>query len=92
MTFVIHAAVGGKYESLLDYGVDNGWGGTRTTSAFVNKFEDPSGATDNRAMFYTSGKRSGYCQICQPLPMATQLQNSPIRPPQELPVLIATLS
>jgi hypothetical protein len=42
--------------SAASFGVDNGWGGNRTTSAFVAKFEDPSGATDSRAMFYTNGQ------------------------------------
>lgn len=37
MTFVVHAAVGGSM-NVADYGIDFGWGGTRTTSALVNKF------------------------------------------------------
>ena len=36
-TFLIHAAVGGNM-SAADYGIDGGWGGTRTTSALVKKF------------------------------------------------------
>jgi hypothetical protein len=36
-TFIIHAAVGGSMVP-ADYGVAGGWGGTRTTSAFVQKF------------------------------------------------------
>jgi len=36
-TFIIHAAVGGSMVP-GDYGVNSGWGGTRTTSALVNKF------------------------------------------------------
>jgi hypothetical protein len=36
-TFIIHAAVGGSMVP-ADYGIDGGWGGTRTTSALVNKF------------------------------------------------------
>jgi hypothetical protein len=54
-TFITHAAVGGDM-STGDFGVDSGWGGTRTTSAFVNKFEDTSGDTDSRAMFFTNGQ------------------------------------
>jgi hypothetical protein len=53
--FIIHAAVGGSMNP-GDFGVGGGWGGTRTTSAFVNKFADPSGNTDKRAMFYTDGQ------------------------------------
>jgi len=55
MDFVIHAALGGSM-SPANFGVTATWGGTRTTSALVNKFADPSGATDVRAMFYTSGQ------------------------------------
>ncbi|MGC9471616.1 MAG: RagB/SusD family nutrient uptake outer membrane protein [Bacteroidales bacterium] len=55
MTFVVHAAVGGSM-NVADYGIDFGWGGTRVTSKFVEKFPDPSGATDKRAMFYTNGQ------------------------------------
>ena len=35
--FIIHAAIGGSMVP-GDYGVAGGWGGTRTTSALVNKF------------------------------------------------------
>jgi hypothetical protein len=54
-TFITHAAVGGDM-STGDFGVDSGWGGTRTTSAFVNKFDDTSGDSDSRAMFFTNGQ------------------------------------
>ncbi len=54
-TFIAHAAVGGNM-SAGDFGLDGGWGGTRTTSAFVDKFDDPSGNTDSRAMFFTDGQ------------------------------------
>jgi starch-binding outer membrane protein, SusD/RagB family len=54
-TFITHAAVGGNM-STGDFGVDSGWGGTRTTKAFVNKFSDTSGDTDSRAMFFTDGQ------------------------------------
>ena len=37
MTFIIHAGVGGDMAP-GDYGIDGGWGGTRTTSALVRKF------------------------------------------------------
>lgn len=36
-TFLIHAAIGGSMEP-ADFGVAGGWGGNRTTSAFVNKY------------------------------------------------------
>jgi hypothetical protein len=55
MDYIIHAAIGGSM-SPASFGVTASWGGTRTTSAFVAKFADPSGATDKRAQFYTSGQ------------------------------------
>ncbi|MBP6979252.1 MAG: RagB/SusD family nutrient uptake outer membrane protein [Lentimicrobiaceae bacterium] len=51
-TFIICAAVGGTMNP-TDFGVEGGWGGTRTTKAFVQKFTDITGQTDKRAMFYT---------------------------------------
>lgn len=54
-TFLIKAAIGGSMVA-ADYGVDGGWGGVRTTSALVNKFDDPSGATDTRANFFTTNQ------------------------------------
>ncbi|MGA2822951.1 MAG: RagB/SusD family nutrient uptake outer membrane protein [Bacteroidales bacterium] len=36
-TFIVHAAVGGSMVP-ADYGITGGWGGTRTTKAFVQKF------------------------------------------------------
>ncbi len=48
-------------EAEADYGVPSGWGGYRTTSAFVNLFPgaatDPNGASaDGRAIFFTEGQ------------------------------------
>lgn len=54
-TYLVHAAVGGDMTA-GDYGIDGGWGGNRVTSAFVNKFADPTGDTDKRAMFFTEGQ------------------------------------
>jgi starch-binding outer membrane protein, SusD/RagB family len=54
-TFLVHAPVGGDM-NVNDFGIDFGWGGLRTTKAIVNKFSDPSGATDKRAMFQTAGQ------------------------------------
>lgn len=57
MTFVIHAAVGGSEDATNDFGIaSGGWAGNRLTTTFVNKFADPSGNTDKRAIFYTSGQ------------------------------------
>ncbi|MEP7108601.1 MAG: RagB/SusD family nutrient uptake outer membrane protein [Ferruginibacter sp.] len=54
-TFLTHASVGGSI-SASSAGVNSGWSGLRTTKAFVQKFPDPSGATDTRAQFYKSGQ------------------------------------
>lgn len=54
-TFIIKASVGGSMNP-GDYGVNEGWGGLRTTSAFVNKFADITGETDSRAFFFTNGQ------------------------------------
>ena len=37
-------------------GSNGDWGGLRTTQNFVNLFADYTGATDKRAMFYTTGQ------------------------------------
>ncbi|OAV44338.1 hypothetical protein A3850_007450 [Lewinella sp. 4G2] len=42
MTFITHAAVGGSMDPLA-FGLDGGWGGTRTTSALVEKFPSVGG-------------------------------------------------
>jgi starch-binding outer membrane protein, SusD/RagB family len=55
MTYLVHAPVGGS-ENPSDFGINGGWGGIRTTKAFVSLFPDNSGNTDKRAMFYTSGQ------------------------------------
>lgn len=54
-TFLVHAAVGGSM-SPSNYGIDFGWGGIRMTRQFSDVFPDPTGATDKRAMFWTSGQ------------------------------------
>lgn len=57
MTFVIHASVGGSEDATNMFGIaSGGWAGNRLTTTFVNKFSDPSGNTDTRAIFYTSGQ------------------------------------
>ena len=55
-TYLVHAPVGGDM-NVNDFGVDFGWGGLRTTKAFVNKFPDITGATDKRAIFQTAGQK-----------------------------------
>lgn len=52
-TFLTHAAVGGKMKP-ENFGINGGWAGIRTTSAFVNKFNGTSG--DVRGNFFTDGQ------------------------------------
>ncbi|MFY0600386.1 MAG: RagB/SusD family nutrient uptake outer membrane protein [Cyclobacteriaceae bacterium] len=54
-SFLVHGSIGGSMTD-TDYGVVNGWAGMRTTSTFVSKFDDITGATDSRAIFYTDGQ------------------------------------
>jgi hypothetical protein len=51
-TFLVHAPVGGDMNP-ADFGINGGWGGIRTTKAFVNKFTDPA---DKRGRFFTQGQ------------------------------------
>ncbi|MBK8847655.1 MAG: RagB/SusD family nutrient uptake outer membrane protein [Bacteroidetes bacterium] len=48
--YIIHAMVGATMTA-LNYGINSGWGGLRTTSALVNKFD----TLDTRYMFYSKG-------------------------------------
>lgn len=57
VTFIIHAAVGGSEDADNDFGIGSGgWSGNRFTNTFVDKFDDKSGDTDSRAMFWTDGQ------------------------------------
>ncbi len=44
MTFIIRAGIGGDMVA-ADFGVESGWGGTRTTSGLVNKFTSQAATT-----------------------------------------------
>jgi hypothetical protein len=52
-TYMVHASIGGSMPA-SQFGVNGGWGGLRTTSAFVNKF--PQNGADKRGNFYTDGQ------------------------------------
>ncbi len=54
-TYLVHAAVGGNMQA-GNFGIDDGWSGNTTTSAFVTKFPDLTGTIDKRAMFFTDGQ------------------------------------
>lgn len=53
-TYMVHAAVGGKMPA-KDFGIGGGWGGLRTTKAYVNLFGG-AGTSDTRGEFYTNGQ------------------------------------
>jgi len=55
MTYLVNAALGGNMNS-DDFGVSAKWAGLRTTKSIVNLFSDPSGNTDRRANFWSSGQ------------------------------------
>ncbi len=55
-TFLIKGGIGGDMVSSAS-GINEGWSGHRSTKALVNKFADPSGATDRRAQFFTGGQQ-----------------------------------
>jgi hypothetical protein len=55
MTFLCHAPVGGSM-SAASFGVNGGWAGVRTTSAFVEKFPGMENSDDGRELFYTNGQ------------------------------------
>lgn len=54
-TFLTHAPVGGS-ESASNFGINGGWGGTRTTKNLPNLFPDYTGTADKRSQFYTTGQ------------------------------------
>lgn len=53
--YLIHASVLSSMNA-SDYGIEGGWKGLRARREFVNKFDDVTGASDNRAMFHTDGQ------------------------------------
>lgn len=57
VTFIIHAAVGGNMDAGNEFGIaSGGWSGNRLTNTLVEKFDDPSGDEDSRAIFFTDGQ------------------------------------
>ena len=55
MTFLVHAPVGGSMNA-SEFGVNGGWAGVRTTSAFVEIFPGMENSADGRELFYTDGQ------------------------------------
>lgn len=55
-SYIINAMLGGSMDKEGMFGSKSGWSGLRTTSALVEKFDDPSGDTDSRAYFWSDGQ------------------------------------
>jgi starch-binding outer membrane protein, SusD/RagB family len=58
MTFLVHAPVGGTMRA-VDFGINGGWAGLRTTKDLVALFNGSNAkldTNDRRAMFYTDGQ------------------------------------
>lgn len=62
MVYLVHAAIGGSMPADQMFGVGGGWGGIRTTSAFVDKYEI---VEDSRALFWTDGQTLEINDIAQ---------------------------
>lgn len=62
-TFIIHAGIGGNMNP-SDFGVNGGWGGTRTTSALVNKF--PSLDANTEVVTPSEGNSANYALLNVP--------------------------
>jgi hypothetical protein len=54
-TYILNVQIGGTVPKSM-MGSESGWAGARTTAALVDKFSDPTGATDTRAYFWTDGQ------------------------------------
>ncbi len=55
MTFLTHAPVGGTMDP-VDFGINGGWFGIRTTPTFVEKFPGEENSLDGRELLYTDGQ------------------------------------
>lgn len=63
-TFLVHAPVGGSMVA-SEFGINGGWGGIRTTSAFVGKFPNATSDTDARSNFHTDGQSLVISDVAQ---------------------------
>jgi starch-binding outer membrane protein, SusD/RagB family len=63
-TFLICAATSAKMKPAA-MGIASGWAGNRATKDFYDKFSDPSGTTDKRAIFFTDGQILVFTDINQ---------------------------
>jgi len=61
-TFLSHAPVGGTMDP-LNYGLDAGWGGIRTTPEFVELFDGEENSADGRENFYTDSQNKSIADV-----------------------------
>ncbi|RAV27900.1 RagB/SusD family nutrient uptake outer membrane protein [Sinomicrobium soli] len=54
-SYIIHAGISNSTMDPADYGVNGGWEGNRTTSAFADLFGNLDTNRDGRALFHTEG-------------------------------------
>ncbi len=62
MTFITHAAVGGTMNP-VDFGINGGWAGLRTTPTLVELFPGEENSADGRELFYTDGQNKNIADV-----------------------------
>ncbi len=62
MTFITHAAVGGSMDP-VDFGINGGWAGIRTTPTLVEQFPGEENSNDGRELFYTDGQNKDIADV-----------------------------
>jgi hypothetical protein len=62
MTFITHAAVGGSMNP-VDFGINGGWAGIRTTPTLVEQFPGEENSNDGRELFYTDGQNKDIADV-----------------------------
>ena len=62
MTFLTHAPVGGSMNP-VDFGINGGWFGVRTTPTFVEQFPGEENSADGRELFYTDGQTKDIASV-----------------------------
>lgn len=62
MTFLTHAPVGGSMDP-VNFGINGGWAGIRTTPTFVEQFPGEENSADGRALFYTDGQTKNISSV-----------------------------
>lgn len=64
-TFIVRAGIGGEMNAVDDFGVESGWGGTRTTRALVQKFPTVS-SEDGGGLVVETNPGEEYTEVYVP--------------------------